>query len=143
MKLQGVTIAIFHKTFSARMLYFVVFLHLSELRLGRVWVIWESFCCPFWFILGPKPCCKQLLGCRGYLWGDRLLNYGPSREFRNRLAHIARSILESFLSIFLTWRLPGAGVFSHSRLDVLLLQILVSNTVARCVNSEVVDVLEV
>ena len=125
------------------MLYFVVFLHLSELRFGRVWVIWESFRCTFWFIVGPKPCCKALLRCWGVHLGRQDSKFwaseGPAENFPNARLTFLGSLFEYFFDLEAAW----SNVFSHSRLDVLLLQVLVSNTVVKCVNSEVVDVLEV
>ena len=58
-------------------------------------------------------------------------------------AHVSRSIVESFFEYVV--RLGGClgHCFSHSRLDVAVLEVLVSNIVTKCANSEVVDVLEV
>ena len=58
---------------------------------------------PCWSNLDPKPCCEELLGCSRDLWGDKLLNSGPLEaqgEFRNRAAHVSRSIVECFVEHF-------------------------------------------
>ena len=104
---------------------------------GQVRVSFELFNRPFWSNLDPKPCCEELLGCSRELWGDKLLNSGPLQAqggFRNRPAHVSRSIVESFCEPLFDLEAALGSFCSHSRLDVAVLEFLVCKTATKCAN---------
>ena len=85
------------------------------------------------------------MGCLGDLWGDKLLNSRPLRAQGgiSPPGSPFQAYLGTLFEHFFDLEVALSRVFSHSRLDVAVSEVLVCKTVTKCANSEVVELLQV